>query len=301
VTGDDPMRTLLQQIAASAGDPPEHGLEGLAARRRRRARHRRGAVATTVALAVLVVAVGPWLSELGDHEDVRAADSANPGRHAQLPDVLTVRCTPDGIDVPVASIRPQGDGLNIAVDNTQTGVTQVWVRSSEGEGWDSGLLDVDPGHHELREPVPPGVLTVGCSIDGRDEQREVELVDVGDVYDEPELDCEADERVDDGRSWPVSEPTPSYSNAVARALTDLMQDGAQVRAYGAYPDEVLGSVKNDPLVRVVRDDQNVAFLQLEAQSVDADAPRRDPLWANVVLVEGCRSFLTATPPTSTGG
>lgn len=304
MTGDDPMRTLLQQIAASAGDPPEHGLEGLAARRRRRARHRRGAVATAVALAVLVAAVGPWLSELGDHEDVRAASEAgDPARHAQLPDVLALRCTPDGIDVPVASIRPQRDGLNIAVHNTQTTATQVRVRSSEGEGWDSGPLDVDPGHHDLRQPVPPGVLTVGCTIDGQDERRQVELVDVAGIYDEPELSCAEDERRE-LENLPVPEPTDSYVRAARAALSDYYLPGRdQVRAYGAYSDEVLTDVLHDPVVRIERDDSIVAFAWLEAAEPDPDAAAagRRPIWASISRIEGCDSFFTTSPPTSAGG
>jgi hypothetical protein len=301
VTGEDPVRSLLEQIAASAGDPPEHGLEGLAARRRRRARHRRGAVATAVALAVLVAAVGPWLSELSDHEDVTASDSGDlADGGAQLPDVLTLRCTPEGIDVPVASIRPRRDGLHVNVDNALGEPTQVWVRSDD---WDSGTYQVPPGRSTWRQPVPPGVLAVGCRIGGHDQRRQVELVDVNDLYDEPELACDRDEQ-DVRQDLAVPQPSGSYTTAVRQVLADQMRADDSVLAYGAYPDERLGDVINDAVVRVVRDDHLVAFVHLQAATPDLDAatPSNRPLWDHVARVEACRSFLTvATTPTSASG
>ena len=298
-TGDDPVRTLLQQIAASAGDPPEHGLEGLATRRRRRARHRRGAVATAVTLAVLVVAVGPWLSALGDREDVTAGDTGDPaGQAAQMPDLLTLHCTPEGIDVPVASIRPRRDGLNLRVENALGQPTEVWVRSDD---WDSGRIEVARGRSTLQQPVPPGVLTVGCTIAGRDERRQVELVDVDEVYEEPELACDRDDQDERADDLPVAEPTESYSAAVRQALDSWIADDDSILAYGAYPDERLGDVVHNPVVRVVRDDRDVAFVQLRAAATDPDAatsPNR-PRWDRVTSVEACTSFLTVTTQPTT--
>lgn len=252
-------------------------------------------------LAVLVVAVGPWLSALGDREDVTAGDAGDPGGQAQMPDMLTVRCTPEGIDVPVASIRPRRDGLHIRVENALADATEVWVRSDD---WDSGRIEVDRGRVTLQQPIPPGVLTVGCHIAGRDERRQVELVDVDEVYEPPELSCEGDEQDERDDELPVAEPTESYSAAVRQALAGLVGEDDSILAYGAYPGERLGDVVHDPVVRVVRDDRDVAFVQLQAATTDPDAvtsPNR-PRWDRVTHVEACTSFFTvSTQPTATGG
>ena len=122
------LQLLLEQIAASAGDPPEHGLAGVAARRRRRKRHRRGAVATAMTLAVVATVAAPFVV-LDDHDDVTAGNAASEGGalRAELPDAVQLTCARTGIDVPVASIRPQRDGLHVEVVNELPGSTQVWV------------------------------------------------------------------------------------------------------------------------------------------------------------------------------
>jgi len=129
VRGDEEvdLRRLLQRLATSAGDPPEHGFERVAARRHRRLRRRRGAVVTAVALAVLATSV--WLvrepHRPADVAAVQVERSAG-APTARLPDRVEVTCSTGGIDVPVASVRPRRDGLHLRVHNA--GRTPVTVQ-----------------------------------------------------------------------------------------------------------------------------------------------------------------------------
>src|SRR5690606_35601384 len=91
-----------------------------------------------------------------------------------------------GIVVPVASVRPQRDGLHIRVHNSLAAPTTLEV---EGDGWSSGAIPVAPGVEELRQPVPPGEVTLGCDIGGTVQRRQVNLVDAGGYYEKPELTC----------------------------------------------------------------------------------------------------------------
>src|SRR5262245_21532888 len=118
VSDDPDLRSQLERIAAAVGDPPEHGLERVAARRHRRLRRRRGAVATAAVLAVLAAGTALIQRAGNGPEVVTASESATPaGAPAEVPDRVDVRCRPTGIDVPVASVRPQRDGLHIRVIN----------------------------------------------------------------------------------------------------------------------------------------------------------------------------------------
>jgi hypothetical protein len=323
---DDDLRALLATFAARAGDPPEHGLEAVAALRRRRVRHRRGAVATAVVLAALVV-VTTWLPQRGDDDVASVAHAGSPAspRPPELPDAVELRCTPHGIDVPVATIRPRSEGLHLVVDNRLDRATEVWVRAG---GWDSGRVVVEPGREELQQPVPPGMVTVGCQVGDRDEQRQVDLVDVEGIYDPPELSCPEAEQRRLTEELPVDPPTWSLASATRSALADHVREDDDIRAPGGYPDERLsGYHTTDPTARVVRDGRTVAFVHLAADSDDdpassaeaardsndgddsragsrtgaragdvgrGSAPRRSTveLWTHAPLVEACASFLT---------
>jgi len=89
--------------------------------------------------------------------------SAEPQR-AEMPDTAQLTCARTGIDVPVASIRPQMDGMHIEVFNQLPATTEVWVQAEDEDGgdmvWDSGPIAVQHGRHEIVQPVPPGPLTV---------------------------------------------------------------------------------------------------------------------------------------------
>jgi hypothetical protein len=305
---DDPTDTdaqdlqlLLEQIAASAGDPPEHGLDGVAARRRRRKRHRRGAVATAMTLAVAVALATPVL--LGDDgHDVTAADdvSAEPQR-AEMPDTAQLTCARTGIDVPVASIRPQMDGMHIEVFNQLPGPTDVWVQAEDeddgGMVWDSGPIAVEHGRHEVVQPVPPGPLTVGCRVNGVEQKRQVELVDVHGIYKTPRLACDED---DDGRTELTDVEVPAAPSAelarsfvvatrtALRPLTHWDDDDVEVSAPEGYPDQRFGSWSYQPMSQVVKDDKTVALVYLTG---DAAAAPAAPPWTRAPEVDICRSFL----------
>jgi hypothetical protein len=304
------LQLLVAQIAASAGDPPEHGLAGVAARRRRRKRHRRGAVATAMTLAVVAAVVAPFALRDDEH-DVTAADSASEGaERAQMPDTVQLTCAASGIDVPVGSIRPQSDGLHLEVFNDLPGPTRVWVRATaeddpEQPVWDSGPIHVERGRHELVQPVPPGVLTVGCRIGEVEQQRQVELVDVDRYYKPPELSCDEDERavlsdvaVPDNAS---GEPARSYvvaTRAALRPLTLWDETEVSVNEPRGYPDQRFGGWSYQPMTAVVDgDDDTVALVSLSGD--DEEAPAAAP-WTRVPRADVCTSFLNDAGVTAAG-
>jgi hypothetical protein len=149
--------------------------------------------------------------------------------------------------------------------------------------------------------VPPGSLAGGCHVDAADQQRRVELVDVEGLYQEPELDCPADEQEERTQPLPVDPPTWSLVGATNRGLGQLLRDDDEIVDPGGYPDEHLGDPTVDPVVRIVRAGDTVAFAHLaSAATVTGDGALRDgavmtrPLaepWSQVRLVEGCASFL----------
>lgn len=293
MTGDEEaadngeLRSLLQRIAATAGDPPEHGLARVADMRRRRKRHRRGAVATAMALTVTGIGGTAWLaSQREGEEDLAVAAQAedHSASMAKLPDVLEVQCSPDGIVVPVASIRPQADGLHLEVTNGSSREVELSV-TSELTGWDSGPVPIEPGTSELRQPLPPGVLTVGCTLDDVEERRRAELVDEDRLYEEPALSCTEQQR----QAEPLDElkidpPEDSYTGAVEVALDGIIEEADQVMPLDGYPEEQFGDPTADPVVRVVREGSTVAFVALVP--ADAEGP-----WSSATLMEACESFL----------
>jgi hypothetical protein len=290
----DDLRAFLEKIAATAGDPPEHGLDGVAARRRRRTRHRRGAVATAVALAVLAVAVYPRIGWLGaDNHDVTAAEGGGSTPPPELPDVVELRCAPTGIEVPVASIQPREDGLHLVIENALANTTEVWVTSESG--WDSGRISVEPGSRRLRQPVPPGVLTVGCRVGARNQQRRVDLVDVNGIYETPELSCSDDEQGEPLQDQPVDPITPRYVDAATNLLRALGATGDfEVQPQSGYPSPRFGDPTLDPTVEVVQSGDTVAFVHLVGQDTVEGGPA-DPPWSSVRRLEYCASLLGGQP------
>jgi hypothetical protein len=293
VTDDHDLRSRLERLASSAGDPPEHGLDRVTARRHRRLRRRRGAVATAAVLAVL--AVGAPLISQGlddDRESVTASESATPaGAPAEVPRMVEVHCDPGGIVVPVASVRPQRDGLHIRVHNSLPAATTVAV---EGDDWGSGDIPVPPGVHDLRQPVPPGPLTIGCDIGGATERRLVDLVDPAGYYRAPELACDDADRTT-LRDLPVD---PANRNIIAAARAGLgpyLVDGTADDAIGAlrgYPAQRLSDATDDPVVQVVREGEVVAFAHVRGAD-DAVTPP----WTTVVEADVCGAVVATTPTT----
>ncbi|HEY3142865.1 MAG TPA: hypothetical protein VGJ86_17120 [Acidimicrobiales bacterium] len=299
MTPDDQLRALLEKIAATVGEPPEHGLDGIAARRRRRTRRRRGAVATAVALAVLGVAASPRLAWLdGDNHDIAASDNRSVPRPAQLPDIVDLRCGEAGIDVPVTSIQPQPDGLHIAVENGFSQPIEVWVTAN---GWDSGRLLAPPGISELRQAVPPGQLTVGCQIGVEDQQRTVRLVDVRTTYTPPVLSCRPGEHVEIWDEVLPVQQTPSQLTATRDAMRarDKLIEGDEIVPYGGYPEQkAFGDPSLDPMTMIKRGNQTVALVHLSRKS-DVVELDKSQYWMAVQKVEACTGFLN--PPDSSTG
>ncbi len=290
---DDPdLRSELERIASSVGDPPEHGLDRVAARRHRRLRRRRGAVATAAVLAVLAVGV-PLISQGidDDRESVTASETATPGGPpAEVPRLVEVRCEPTGIVVPVASVRPQRDGLHIRVYNSLPEPTTIEV---EGDDWSSGDIEVPPGVKEVRQPVPPGELTIGCDIAGAVERRSVDLVDPAGLYRVPKLACdEAD--VATLEDLPVDPPSNNIIAAARAGLSSHLVDGTTddaIDALRGYPAQRLGDATDDPVVHVARDGDVIAFAHVRGAEGVGHAP-----WTSIEWAEVCRSVLIPTAP-----
>ncbi len=293
MNGDPELRARLERLASNAGDPPERGLDRVAARRHRRLRRRRGAVVTAAALAVLLGSVVLVTGGGPDDNQVAVSPIGRPsGAAAQLPDVVDFHCAPDGPVIPVASVRPQTDGMHVRVFNELTTPTEVRV-VKEGE-W-AGRHTFAPGMGSMRQPVPPGTLRIGCMIAGREKSLTVELVDVHKYYDEPTLECPSDDTEAEVTDLRGAQPGPSMSTTTYNLLRSegLLVEELQVGAPRGYPSQRLGDPTDDPKVQVDRQGDTVAFVHLQQTDDQPDAP-----W-NARAIEGCQSFLAAATTTET--
>jgi hypothetical protein len=288
VSDDHDLRSRLERLASSAGDPPEHGLDRVAARRHRRQRRRRGAVATAAVLAVLagVLAIRPFGQE---PDDVTASEAVPPNpTRAEIPSVLEVRCKPTGIEVPVASVRPQRDGMHMRVVNALGTPTRVEVRSTR---WSSGSIAAPVGVMDLRQPVPPGVLTIGCDIGGRRDQRRVDLVDTAHFYRQPELAC------DDGHQTtledlPVDPAVGSIVQAARRGLAPKVIEevaDAEIGPVIGYPGQRLSDPTADPVVQFGVPGAVAAVVHVRGADGSASPP-----WTNLVSVDICTAALASS-------
>ena len=290
---DHELRSRLERLASSAGDPPEHGLDRVAARRHRRQHRRRGAVATAAVLAVLigVLAVRP-LGEEPDNVTASEAVPTEPSR-AEIPTVLGVRCTRTGIQVPVASVRPQRDGMHMHVVNATGGPTKVEVESSQ---WRSGPIAVPVGFRDVRQPVPPGVLTIGCDIDGRRDQRRVDLVDTAHFYRPVELACDKAHHKT-LENLPVPRGAGSIVQAARRGLepkvTRAVAD-AEIGALIGYPGQRLSDPTADPVVQVGVPGDVVAIVHVRGADEAASPP-----WTTLATVDICDAALATSSTTTT--
>jgi hypothetical protein len=290
---DHELRSRLERLASSAGDPPEHGLEQVAARRHRRQHRRRGAVATAAVLAVLLglLAIRP----LGEGPDnVTASEAVPPApARAEIPNVLDVRCKPAGIEVPVASVRPQRDGMHMHVVNATGGPTKVEVRSTH---WSSGPLAVPVGFRDVRQPVPPGVLTIGCDIDGRRDQRRVDLVDVARFYRPVELSCD-DAHQKTLENLPVEPAAGSIVQAARRGLAPKVTSevaDAEIGPLIGYPGQRLSDPTADPVVQVGVPGDVAAIVHVRGADQAAAPP-----WTTLASVDICASALASPSSTTT--
>ncbi len=295
MTDDNDLRSRLERIASLAGDPPEHGLDRVAARRHRRLRRRRGAVAAAAVLAVL--AVGAPLISHGsrDRTSVEASGEAGPpGVTPEVPREVVVRCDPEGIVVPVASVRPQRDGLHIRVVNALPRTTVLEV---DGDGWSSGEIEVRPGERAVRQPVPPGKVTISCRIGGATERRRIDVVDLAGYYVEPHLACD-DSDVAKLDRLAVDPPSSSVIVAARTALDAWLTGGSRDDEIGpvrGYPSQRLGDATADPMVQVKRDGDVIAFASVRGAEGATDPPY------TTVTARVCRAMVTTAedPPDGT--
>jgi hypothetical protein len=291
VTKDNDLRSRLERLASSAGDPPEHGLDRVAARRHRRLHRRRGAVATATVLAVLAAALS-LISESPrkDPDTVAARNEAGVAGDAPVeePRLVEVRCEPTGIVVPVASVRAQRDGLHVRVLNFLGVPTYVSVESNH---WNSGKVPVEGPTKEFIQPVAPGQLEIGCEINGAYQARRVDLVDPQGYYKEPELTCGTPEQPP-LRDLPVEPATAGLVDAVRRGLGDRLMPGDAVVAMRGYVDQRMTDPTKDPQAAVFRDGEFVAFVHVQATDGTPGAP-----YTSISRVEACPDALAA--PTTT--
>jgi hypothetical protein len=292
VTEDNDLRSRLERLASSAGDPPEHGLDRVAARRHRRLHRRRGAVATATVLAVLAAALS-LISESPrkDPDTVAARNEVGVPSDAPVeePRVVEVRCKPTGIQIPVASVRARHDGLHVLVLNSLGVPTHVTVESTH---WDSGEVMVEGPTKEFVQPVPPGQLDIGCEINGAYQALRVDLVDPQGYYKEPKLACETAEQpplVD----LPVEPATANLADAVRRGLGDRMMPGDAVVPMRGYINQSMTDPTADPQAAVQRDSEVVAFVYVRGADGSAAAP-----YTSISRVEACPDALTAPTTTS---
>jgi hypothetical protein len=291
VTDDKDLRSELERLASSVGDPPEHGLERVAARRHRRLRRRRGAVATAAVLAVLTAGVVA-VAERRDPTDTvtSSGDAEDEAAPAALPSQVQVLCEPAGIVVPVASVRPERDGLHIQVSNSLGTPTVLEV---DGDGWRSGEIPIPPGVVEVRQPVPPGELTIGCAIAGEVQRRRVDLVDQGGYYRVPELECERAEQVT-LRDLPVEPAGVTNIIVAARAALDPYLVGGTggdgIGPLRGYQSQRLGDATDDPVVQVTREGSVVAFAHVRGADDDVTPP-----WTTVSEAEVCGAVVGDSP------
>jgi hypothetical protein len=299
VNGDPNLRARLERLASNAGDPPERGLDRVAARRHRRLRRRRGAVVTAAALAVLLGGVSLMMGGSPDDDHVAVSPARRPSRAAaQLPDTVEVKCTPRGIDIPVASVRPQRDGMHLRVINGLA--TQVEVRVVKEDVWTGRQSFPIGGVGSMTQPVPPGSIQIGCFGAGVADSNTVELVDVHSYYTEPSLECPEDEqvRMTDLRGAEADRSARSMSTTTRKALASQGFDVDQLdpRPVRGYLSQRFSDPTDDPMVQVNRRDGDdpVAFVHLRRTSDQPDAS-----W-KAVAIDSCQSFfLEATSTEST--
>lgn len=232
-----------------------------------------------------------------ERDDIAVSPSQAPaGVAPQLPRTVDVHCTRTGIDIPVASVRPQRDGLHVRVFNELAFETRVQVTAEDR--WSSGWVTFEPGEWPLRLAAPPGGLTITCDIAGRFDRRTVELNDVDGHYQTPELVCPPDEveRVSDLDAGAPDELMVVATKAILKRhgyvdKTDMVDVGAVQGYAGAR----LGDPTVDPVVQVEQDGQTMAWVHLRRARGRPEGP-----WVTASLVEGCRSFLSPDPaPTDT--
>ncbi|MGH9289357.1 MAG: hypothetical protein ACRD0V_13900 [Acidimicrobiales bacterium] len=293
MNGDPNLRARLERLASNAGDPSERGLDRVAARRHRRLRRRRGAVVTAAALAVLLGGVSLLVDGGPDDDQVAVSPARRPtGAAVQLPDTVEVHCTPTGIVIPVASVRPQQEGMHVRVFNELATPTEV--RVVKGDEW-AGRHAFEHGIGSMVQPVAPGTLRIGCVIRGVEKSLTVELVDVHGYYREPELDCPSGDNGIKDTDVGGAEPAKSMSTTTYNVLRSkgFPVEDLKVDPVRGYPAQRFSDPTDDPMVQVNRGGDTVAFVHLQRPDDRPQTP-----W-HATAIDGCQSFLAGATTTET--
>jgi hypothetical protein len=228
-----------------------------------------------------------------DDDRVAVSPARSPARAAaQLPDTVEVHCTPTGIEIPVASVRPQRDGMHLRVFNELATPTEV--RVIKDDEW-TGRQVFDFGMRPMVQPVAPGTLRIGCVIDGVERSLTVELVDVNGYYRKPGLECPSEDREIQITDLAGAIPAPQMSTTTYNALSSegFPVEELAVGPVRGYPSQRLGDPTDDPIVQVDRQGDTVAFVHLRRPDDQPQAP-----WS-VVAIDGCQSFLSEATTTTT--
>jgi hypothetical protein len=277
VKGDPNLRARLERLASNAGDPPERGLDRV----------------TAAALAVLLGGMSLVMDGGPDDDQVAVSPVRRPSRAAaQLPETVEVRCMPTGIEIPVASVRPQRDGLHVRVYNNLP--TPVEVRVVNERVW-TGRQSFPTGVGSMVQPVPPGSIRIGCFGAGVEDSNTVELVDVHSYYQKPELVCSSEDEAIQITDLRGAEPTRSMSTTARKVVAS---QGLEVKDldFGplqGYPSQRFTDPTDDPMVQVSRDGDTVAFVHLQRADDRLNGP-----WV-AESIDGCRSLFSEPNTTET--
>jgi hypothetical protein len=253
-----------------------------------------------MALAVGGFVTVSWLSGVQHSHDIAAGSTAKgSGHHAELPDRVELTCASERIDVPIASIKPQGDGLHLRIDNQRGVRTDVWV-VSEGP-WRSGRFSVPAGVSSRVLAAPPGKLTVGCNVGSTEQQRQVDLVDADHHYTPAQLDCATGQQKRLPGTFRVDGTEQALPEAARSALGERIRDTDQLRPFSGYAEVRYDSPTVDPAVQVRRRGETVALVHITGRP-DADAAPKGTVpptvtapWATA-RVDFCPDFLKPQGP-----
>ena len=223
-----------------------------------------------------------------DDDQVAVSPARRPSRAAaQLPETVEVRCTPTGIEIPVASVRPQQNGLHVRVFNNL--VTPVEVRVVKEAVWTGRQSFAAGVVGTMVQPVPPGSIQIGCFAAGVADSNTVELVDVHSYYQKPELVCPSGDEATEITDLRGAESDRSMSTTARKGIAS---QGLQVKDldFGplrGYPTQRFSDPTDDPMVQVSRDGDTVAFVHLQRADDRLDAlDRRIHRWLPELVLRG---------------
>lgn len=142
-------------------------------------------------LALVVVTVGA-----GVVYGVPAISRPTPAEDSsRVPDVARVICTEDGTEVGTPRVRAQRDGVHFRIINHSDN-RELYLRDADGSDvYNESERIPAPGSAEIRSPVPPSMILVGCLGSSATEDTEtglarLRIVDPGQLWMRPaQLGC----------------------------------------------------------------------------------------------------------------